>query len=411
MHTSIHTTGRLRSCCIALEEVEDEGRRLDVINDGFDTIINSSSMRDLRGQMRLGKRPANCKTCWIDEANGKVSKRMYEMKHVEMMHDPVDYTVEPKVFRDIQLGVGNICNLKCRTCSPYCSTKWIQEYKDRVGAETTTYNNLTNNKQTLGSKFWDELDEWSSTVRRLEIMGGEPFYMKEFETLIDRLIENGNSKNIMISMSSNGTIYKDEFVNKILENFWGFGIQLSIDGVGEHFDYLRHGNNWDNVKRNIDSFYKIFQEHHSFALGVTITVSQLNMYYIREIHEFFEQNYPNVGQKVFQTFNNVVHYPSYYSSNCMPEEIKEVYLDKICNPTAHGLSAWDEEKFNEQILPLVNHVKSKSKPDDWKSFIKETEEADAYRNENVKETFPELFKLFEPHWDVQDKPFWKLNVK
>ena len=284
IHTSINTTGRVRSCCIAKDEIEDNGKRLDVINNSFTEIINSTSMRDIRNQMRLGKRPPSCQTCWIDEKNGKISKRMYETELAESLHGKIDYDSEPKVLKDIQLGVGNICNLKCRTCSPYCSTKWIKEYKDRTGEDSVTFNNLTTNKQKVGSKFWEDFEEWSKTVGRLEIMGGEPFFMKEFEILIDRLIANGSSKHISISMSSNATIFNEILLNKILDNFNFLGIQFSIDGFGEHFDYLRHGNNWANVEDNLNKFYELMIKHPTFIMGITVTLSQINMFYIREMH-------------------------------------------------------------------------------------------------------------------------------
>ena len=56
IHTSIHTTGRVRSCCIAKEEIENNGELLNVIEHSFSDIIHSSSMKDIRGQMRLGKK-------------------------------------------------------------------------------------------------------------------------------------------------------------------------------------------------------------------------------------------------------------------------------------------------------------------------------------------------------------------
>jgi len=399
IHTSIHTTGRVRSCCIANEEIEDNGQRLDVINNSFSEIINSSSMRDIRGHMRMGKKHPNCATCWIDEKNGKASKRIYETQLASWLHDPIDYDKEPTVFKDIQLGVGNICNLKCRTCSPFCSTKWIKEYKDSTGEDSATFNNLTKNKQTIGSKFWEDFEEWSQTVGRLEIMGGEPFFMKEFEVLIDKLIANGSSKNITISMSSNGTIFNGKLLDKIIDNFAFLGIQFSIDGFGDHFDYLRHGDNWKNVYDNLKKFYYLHQSHPTFIMGLTLTLSQINMFYIREMHQVIE-DFSKDSFKEFKIFNNVVHYPSYYSSSCIPEELKEQYLDKIRNPTKYGLNEWDPEKYTTEIKPLINQVLSKSKEKDWTAFVKETNRADVYRNESFSKTFPELWELFKPYWNA-----------
>ena len=72
-------------------------------------------------------------------------------------------------------------------------------------------------------------------------MGGEPFYSKSFKKLVDALIDNGSSKNISMNLSTNGTIFNASLMDKMLRNFKRVGINLSIDGIGKHFDYIRHG--------------------------------------------------------------------------------------------------------------------------------------------------------------------------
>ena len=60
-----------------------------------------------------------------------------------------------------------------------------------------------------------------------------------------------------MNLSTNGTIYDDELLDKILTNFKGLGFNISIDGIENQFDYIRHGNNWDNVKSNLDKFHNL----------------------------------------------------------------------------------------------------------------------------------------------------------
>jgi hypothetical protein len=74
-------------------------------------------------------------------------------------------------------------------------------------------------------------------------------------------------------------------------------------------------------------------------------------------------------------------------------------LDKIKNPENYGLSPWKEEKFNNDILPIINHASQDYNNDSWRSFVNETIEADKYRKENFQETFPELYKIVEFAWD------------
>ena len=89
-------------------------------------------------------------------------------------------------------------------------------------------------------------------------------------------------------------------MTKMLRNFKRVGINLSIDGIGKHFDYIRHGVPWKTVKSNLDSFfdlymnqleYKVEGEGFKFSMSYTITIGNLNIFYLKDIHDFFHKNY------------------------------------------------------------------------------------------------------------------------
>jgi organic radical activating enzyme len=403
-HTSAEPLGTCRSCCIAREHIKhDDGTIYSLADETISEILNSKYMKNLRQDMREGKYPSNCNTCWEDESKGKESKRQfYNNLMLNQYNLELDWDKEPEQPVDLQIAISNVCNLKCRTCTAVYSSKWVKEAKDRkMSTWTPKTRSDVHNFET--SKFWTDIDNWSKSVRRLEIMGGEPFYTKEFKKLVNHLIDNGSSKNISMNLSTNGTIYDDDLLDKILTNFNGLGFNISIDGIEDHFDYIRHGNNWKNVKSNLDKFHTLLtkgQEKYNengrwkLSIGVTITISNLNFYYLREIHEFFEKNYPG-----FKVWNNSVYFPRYYSTNNIPDKVKNLYLDKISNPEKHGLSAWSDEKYKNDILPIVNHAAEEYDNDTWRSFVNETMEADAYRKEKFEETFPELFKIVSFAWD------------
>ena len=90
----------------------------------------------------------------------------------------------------------------------------------------------------------------------------------------------------------------------------------------------------------------------------------------------------------------------------MPADLKEHYLHKIKYPSNYGLSDWNEDKFQQQIQPLINHVLTPTSYVDWRDFIRETNSADQYRNENFQETFPELWEMFKPYWHLMEDIKW-----
>jgi organic radical activating enzyme len=289
--------------------------------------------------------------------------------------------------RDYQLILGNACNLKCRTCNANYSSKWRKESIDRNIEfwEPPSKIDLHDLEQ---SKFWLDIEDWLPHVRVLEIMGGEPFYMKEFRKLIDKLVDMGVSKNIMITLSTNGTHYNDKLIDKIVGNFENLGFNISLDGVEEKFDYLRHGDNWDNVKSNLDKFYKLHTENDHVNINVTHTVSVWNFFYLRDFHLYFETNYPE-----FLIWNNLVHFPEWCEANVVPGLTKYVIADRVKHPEDFGLPAWDEGKYNKDISPLVEHALTDSTEEHWQKFLEQVNAGDVYRNESFEDTFTELYNV------------------
>lgn len=417
IHTSSEPMGTCRSCCIARDSItDDDGTFYTIANSTFSEILNSNYMKNLRNEMRKGKYPSNCSICWEDESNNKQSKRLfYNDLILNQRGINVDLDNEPDQPLDLQLAMGNICNLKCRTCCSTYSSKWGVEAKDR-GVLSSWNPNLGNINDFENSKFWTDIDNWSKNIRRLEIMGGEPFYMKEFSKLIDHLISNGTSQNIDLNLSTNGTIFDEDLLDKILYNFELLGFNISIDGINEHYDYIRHGNNWKNVKNNLDKFYQLYINqtknvkkwnltkqtkefnHIKLNIGITLTISNLNFPYLREIHEFFENNYPN-----FKIWNNVVYFPEMYAANNIPDFAKQKYIDRVETPESIGKSPWNQEKYKNEILPIVNHAKQPYNDKTWYNFINETTAADGYRKESYKDTFPEMWELIKSEWKIRNE--------
>lgn len=410
IHTSSEPVGTCRSCCIAREYItHDDGTIYSIADETYNEILNSKYMKNLRQEMRDGKYPKNCQTCWEDEGKGKQSKRQFYNNLILNQYGmDIDFDKEPEQPRDLQIAIGNVCNLKCRSCTAVYSSKWLKEAKDRnMNIWTPEFRSDVHDFDN--SKFWTDIDNWSQNVVRLEIMGGEPFYMKEFKRLIEHLIANGTSKKISLNLSTNGTIFDEELLEKILYNFNSLGFNISIDGIGKHFDYIRHGNNWDNVKGNLDKFYHLLMNqnqykwdpssHWKLSIGVTITISNMNFAYLRPMHEFFEENYPR-----FKVWNNSVYFPRYYSASNIPTFTKEEYLDRVRQPEKFGYKPWDPEKYKTDILPIVKHADQPYNNELWRAFVFETTNADNYRKEDYRFMFPEMWKMVKTAWDPLYKP-------
>ena len=94
------------------------------LKDAFD----SKYMRDLRRQFWRGERPIIVGIVG-EKKTGKKSKRQYMLE--KFKDEEVDYSSNNGVeLKFLDLKLGNICNLKCRICGSWSSSKWAKEELD-----------------------------------------------------------------------------------------------------------------------------------------------------------------------------------------------------------------------------------------------------------------------------------------
>ena len=405
-HISNEPGGTVRTCCIATERIKDnKGQDFNLGEHGMLDILKSDTMREYRNQIRNGQDIGNCQTCWIDEDNGKVSKRMQYNDYYKQWYgkDAIVWDEEPDRLIDAQLIFDNTCNLKCRSCNTNYSSKWKEEAVDRnIPFWETTAKIHMNDMEN--SAFWKTMDEWTSEVLRLEIMGGEPFYMKEFKRFVDILIETGRSKKIALTLSTNGTIADKNFLDKMAKNFKDLAFSVSIDGIEDRFTYLRHPGDWSEVKQNLDYYYELHNSEYPVFVQITHTVSALNIMYLPEFHDYFKQHYPN-----FKIWNNAVHYPKWICASVLPANAKKIITDKLLRHEwlpqyrseiqalidfmnsplyENGSSVVDSlrNKFDESKLKFFDERSIEKK---WEIFKSQIVGGDIYREENFVQVFPE----------------------
>ena len=124
-HLEVDVNGGASPCCLYKGSIPN----VKVYETKLKDIQNSDYMQNLRQQFKDGKRPKGCESCWQEETAGKTSKRMnslYKMKSSLKKWTPDS---EP-TLKFIDFKLGNVCNLKCRICGSWSSSKWAQEELD-----------------------------------------------------------------------------------------------------------------------------------------------------------------------------------------------------------------------------------------------------------------------------------------
>lgn len=375
----IENDGTVKSCCM---QQLFKSSKLNVLTDKFEKISSSETLEEIREAFKRGEKHSACRLCWEEEDSGKDSKRIRDNRKWTNVSD-----LKFGAFLDINMGTT--CNIKCRTCGPFNSSQWNDEwyaagYFRGSTADYKTFLLKQNHAFDDDSQFWEEFENNLENIRHIDFYGGEPFLVKKQWKALEYAIEKGYSQNISLHYNTNGTIWDDR-KTEILSQFKKVDIDFSIDGISDHLNYIRYPADWKTVFSHFSEVLKLSKENDKFMVSVCLTVSTLNVYYIDKIMEFFTQHTNNL-------YLNLVHGPDLYCIKNIPDDIKHIIIEKL---NQNYNSSWAGSGTYNGTLEFMKSSKCDMK--EWTKFLKSTSWHDNYRNQNFKETFPEFYKVIEDH--------------
>lgn len=382
---SIETSplGTTRPCCLAHDEIVDEtGNKYDLKTTTLETIYKSRYMQDLRRQFRAGEKPKTCSRCWEEEAAGKDSKRIHSQIRLKELYAQVDWANDtPDQLWFIDLKLGNICNLKCRICGSWSSSKWAAEEMDYLpkGANKKQHIAYTWLKQGKwpeeSPEFWANLKALLPNIKYFEFTGGEPWLIQEHWDLLEYALEQGYSKNIDIHYNTNATQVPKHL--DLWKNFGRVDVAFSIDNVGARFEYERYGADWIMANNIVDGIHGWRTEAPNITTQLCFTINIQNVYYLDELLDWADTK--GFGSIYF----NMLHSPSYMNIQHMTPAAQELVLNKL------KIHFWTTGKYQEEIDNVIKFIEN-GKGSDGKRFLFEMQRTDAYRKQDFRVTHKEI---------------------
>ena len=377
--------GTARPCCLAHEEITDaNGMAYSLRDTTLETIYRSDYMQSLRQQFREGQRPATCNRCWEEEAAGRDSKRIHSRVRLKELYQKVDWdNNNPDQLWFVDLKLGNICNLKCRICGSWSSSKWAAEEMDYLpkGADKKSHIAYTWLKQGKWPEespdFWANLKSLLPHIKYFEFTGGEPWLIQEHWDLLQYAAEHGYSKNIDIHYNTNATQRLGPHT-MVWDKFGRVDIAFSIDNVGQRFEYERYGADWDLANNIIDSVHwtkKVDTPNITTQLCFTINIQ--NVYYLDELLAWADTK--GFGSIYF----NMLHSPERMSIQYMTPAAQDLVLNKL------KTTFWTTAKYQQEIDNVIQFIEN-GPGSDGKRFVSDMQRTDAYRKQDFRDTHPEI---------------------
>lgn len=390
IHLSVFPHGTTAVCCEAIHTagishgynmIDGHKRPVSVSQGDINKIVNSESYRQIRLDMLEGKVPAPCANCKRYEDAGATSRRMKDSRWEEDWSKVTapDGSITPD-FRHLELRLGNLCNLKCRSCNAESSTKWITDYdalKDQVplasGYDSIRRDKINRLDWSDSDEFYDSIAPYINNLELLSISGGEPFLITKHFKLLQMLKDMGLT-NITLSYHTNLAYNVDDILEDltILNSFDRVMLNCSIDDIGDRNTYIRHPADWEQT---IESITKLKEALPNVKLIVCQTVNAYNFLYIEELYDFLKD-------KVEHHYLNHVHSPDYLTPYIIAPAIRKEKIDSI------------KDKLPEAMIDgLARYLSDHYYEDKIEVFNKFNTLLDARRSENFSDTFPKLYNL------------------
>ena len=332
----------------------------------------------LREKSRDGEKVEGCHRCYREEELGIKSMRLKSFPGLTSKNslNHIDLSV-------IELGVGRVCNLKCRTCDPFFSTKWEADAKEaqKPLPEASLDVNL------------DAIDVTSfQKTTSLKITGGEPFYNPAFERLIERIVNAQMAHQMDIEIFTNATRAPSLKFLETLNEFKSLTVSLSIDGFKEKNTYIRHPSRWQDVQHTTQFWMK--NSKNKIQINFAVTVSILNVLSLFELFRWIMQM---IKEKEPNILIQNVSDPKHLNISCWPHNIREKLYKEFCQHKSDFLT---NTEISSTLLKRLENIEKKLLTNQEESgiveqFWQETLALDKKRSESFFATFTDLFSILK----------------
>lgn len=378
-HLEIASNGEFKPCCVYKEPITaSNGTAYNINSHSVIEVYNSDYLKQLRQQFMSGDKPAGCQHCWYKEQHGGKSNRSWTNDHLGISAHCL-HVEQDKLSNLISLDIkmGNLCNFKCRICSPMSSSRIAEEnvkhFESKIDLKLV-------NKQgqwVENQKIWKMFESLGSQLVNIDFYGGEPFLIRQHNIFLDFLIEYDYAKNIRLHYNSNGSIYPTHLMDK-WQRFRQVDIAFSIDNTGIRFE-LERGGSWEEVEENLDRFLR--SKLPNMSLSVFPTISVQNVYYLDQLISWFET-------KNFDALSwNLLENPKYLSVTNMNQDLAELVLKKLQTIDNNKL-----EKYNlKSIIELL--TKEKHSANSIDQLAEYMLKLDNVRNQKFHKTHSEIANI------------------
>jgi hypothetical protein len=403
IHLFADERGVIHPCCFSHRTpvLDPAGTPYGVDQPGaVDAAWNAPVMRTIRKAMVRGERPAACAECFAVEDSGGTSYRHHENEEFGsllpgLIRDARADGTAPLRLRYVDLRLGNVCNLRCRMCSPQASRLLADEFREirRLAPDNPWLAAVRRLDWFADPVVWETLARHLPSLDRLHFAGGEPLVIREGFAFLRRVVESGEAGHITLTYNTNVTVLPPE-AYEYWPHFKGIQIIASLDGFDAVNHYIRYPARWDAIDAVLTTL-----ERDRERLGVTniafhATVQVYNVLRLTELFDYL------LGRCTFATpyprMDLVQNWPE-LDIQILPGPLKALATERLDAFKARLRTERPDDPalapFFGDIDAVVRYLHAAHRSHRIPQFRRTTAIYDARRGQRLADVVPELAPL------------------
>lgn len=310
-------------------------------NTDLKTWFASQELRSIQDQLLSNQIPKSCEICVKNETSFGQSLRTQSNQ---------DY--DNKIFTDTKMNfvdyrANNICNFKCRSCSPTFSNGISNETARSLVLQKffkVESEKVARVEQSNFDYIIDHLDQ----IDRLMFTGGEPTKMPEVRGMLEEVVKRAGDR-IGILITTNGS-FTDSFWYDLVDKITNLHWTLSLDAVDSAAEIIRHGTHWHTVEHNAGWLAK-----NASSLMINSVVTNISLFQLNPLLRFVaELQHRSNGHNGCSHRFHVSSRPYMLSADNLDQE----KLDQAIPYLEHCLQQTTVESQQSMLVGLIAQIKA-----------------------------------------------------
>lgn len=266
----------------------------------------------------------------------------------------------------LELQIDGDCNGACLICSDKNSSTW-RKYST-PGNRTIKIsidNDVKSTAQIRLNTVFEYID--FSHIKLITFLGGEPLKNDNHLKVIEKIQQHQDIQLVKLSYVTNGSYLPSEDILDLWKQFKSVRLNVSIDGIYDHFNYLRWPLSFKQIEDNLDYLFK--QQIDNLTIKSSYCVTPFSIFYHDRYLNWAEQK----GFTHF--FRNPFESTGIINTAVIPPKLHQILLEK-----------YQGTNITKLIRPF-NFI-------NYQKFLNYIKEHDLKRGIDWRSVFPEISEYF-----------------